>query len=255
MNRGRLAGFSIILTRPQNSSIKLKALLIRQGAKVASTPLIRIVPPRSWRGLDHGLQHLKKYVAVVFASGNAVDAFFDRARIRLRRRPRAPKIVAAIGPITAQRLIERGWRPTLIAQNHHARGLATVLQSSPSGDRVLIPRSERGRKELPQALLRQGWRVTLTNAYRLVTDHTGRRALLRELAGGADVCCFSSPSAVEAAFNDRRIRRAFSECRAVAIGPTTAAALRSRGINPIVADDANNRMIVEAVAKAVRRNS
>jgi uroporphyrinogen III methyltransferase/synthase len=250
-----LSGLTVIVTRPRGSSARLAADLRARGARVAFAPLIRVAPPRSRRGLDASLRRLTGFDAVVFASVNAVDAFFARAAVVLKKRPVAPDVVAAVGPATAKALAGHGWCAAIVPEVRRAEGLAAALRL-PRGSRVLIPRAERGREILPLMLRAAGSRVTVVSAYRTSADHEGRRALRAALAAGADAACFASGSAVAsaaAALGPARLRRAFRSCAAVAIGPVTADALRKHGVTAATARSADDRGLADAVVRALER--
>lgn len=189
-------------------------------------PLIRTMAPRSWRPLDSALNHLEQYDAVIFASANAAAFVFARIKKIFKTRPPAPAIVAAVGPSTAKALCAGGWNCTFVADDNRAAGLARELRL-PRGTRVLIPRAAGGLDVLPQALKKAGLHVTTPTAYRTVADARGRRVLGRALASGVDAVCFASGSAV-AALGGRGLKGA----AAIAIGPTTAAALKKAGLPP-----------------------
>lgn len=229
-----LAGRTVVVTRPRALSGRLAAALRTRGARVVFAPLIKTVAPRSFRALDAALRGLARYDAVAFASANAVDAFFGRARTLLRKRPAAPPLVAAVGPATAKALERRGWKPSVVPDDARAEGLAEALRL-PKHARVLLPRAERGREALPRLLRAAGARVTLATAYRTLSDHDGRRVLRQGITDGAHAVLFASPSAVRSAANALgrdRMKGVFLKVAAVAIGPTTAAALKSCGVQP-----------------------
>jgi uroporphyrinogen III methyltransferase / synthase len=249
-----LKGRTIIVTRPRGRADELAETLRRRGARVVFAPLIRTVPPRSWAPLDAALRRLEHYDAAAFASATAVEAFFARAEA-LGLTPRPPAVVAAVGPATAAALAVRGWRAGTVPDDPRAEGLATALRLPP-GARVLLPRAERGREVLPRRLRRAGMKVAAVTAYRTVADEAGRRALREALGAGAHAVCFASGSAVtsaESALGPARARRLL-EGRAVAIGPTTAAALAARGVRAAaVARAPSARGLADAVARAVRK--
>ena len=243
----------MIVTRPKASSARLAAALRARGARVVFAPLIRTVPPRSWKRLDAALRGLSGYDAVVFASANAVAAFFDRAAAVLKAAPSAPATVAAVGPATAAASAARGWKASVVPEVRRAEGLARALRL-PRGARVLIPRAERGRETLPRLLRDAGARVTIASAYRTLPDAAGRKALRSALADGADAACFASGSAAVAAasaLGPARMRRAFRACAAVAIGPVTADALRAVGVRAVVARAAGDEELAAAAVRAL----
>ena len=247
-----LSGRTVVLTRPRAQSERLAAALRRLGARVIFAPLIKTVPPRSFRALDESLQGLADFDAVVFASANAVHAFFARAKKLLRKRPSSAVLAAAVGPATAKVLSGYGWKAAIVPEDCRAEGLAQALRLV-KGCRVLIPRAEQGRETLVQLLRARGAKVTLATAYRTQSDPQGRRELRRALARGAHAVLFASPSAVRSAagaLGRARMRRAFKETAAVAIGPTTAAALRVCGVAPAAV---SKRPDAEAFAETAAR--
>lgn len=255
--RGPLAGRVVVVTRPRGASAALAAALGRRGARVVFAPLIRTVPPRSWRALDAALRRLGDFDAAAFASANAVEAFFARAGKVLKKKPAAPGLVAAVGPATAKALAARGWKAATVPDDARAEGLARALKL-PRGARVLLPRAEKGREVLPRLLRAAGAEVTLATAYRTLADHDGRVRLKAALAGGAHAVCFASPSAVAsaaAALGQARLRRVFTAAAAVAIGPTTAAALKSRGVRAAQAAAPGPDALADAVVRALRGRS
>lgn len=233
----------------------MAAALGALGAKVVFAPLIRTVPPRSWRDLDAALADLAGFDAVAFASVNAVEYFFARAKA-LRLRPKRPRVVAVVGKATAKALAARGWKATVVPEDGRAEGLVRSM-NLPRGARVLLPRAEHGLEFLPQRLAASGAVVMRATAYRTVPDPAGRRALRRALAAGADAACFASGSAVASAaavFEDSSFRRAFADCAAVAIGPTTAAELTAHGVHPAaVATKPDVDSLAAAIVSALRK--
>jgi uroporphyrinogen III methyltransferase/synthase len=233
----------------------LAAALSALGARVVFAPLIRTLPPRSWKDLDAAIKALASFDAVAFASANAVDYFFARAKA-LRVRPKRPRVVAVVGAATAKALAARGWKATVVPEDARAEGLFRSM-NLPRGASVLLPRAEDGLEFLPERLAASGAVVTRATAYRTVPDAAGRRALQRALAAGADAACFASGSAVAsaaAAFEATSFRRAFADCSVVAIGPTTALELTAFGVHPAaVADKPNVESLTKAIVAALRK--
>ena len=250
-----LAGRTVVVTRPRASSAPMAAALNALGAKVVFAPLIRTMPPLSWRDLDAALKDLAGFDAVAFASANAVEYFFARAKA-LRLRPKRPRVVAVVGKATAQALAAHGWKATVVPEDGRAEGLVRSM-NLPRGARVLLPRAEHGLEFLPERLAASGAVVTRATAYRTVPDPAGRNALRRALAAGADAACFASGSAVASAaatFEATSFRRAFADCAVVAIGPTTAADLTAFGVHPAgVAKKPDVESLTAAIVAALRK--
>ncbi|MGH2379169.1 MAG: uroporphyrinogen-III synthase, partial [Candidatus Limnocylindria bacterium] len=122
----------------------------------------------------------------------------------------------------------------------------------PAGE-VVLARSDRAARDLPEILRRRGARVRELEAYRTVPGVGGDVAAARaSLAGGDAVVLFASPSAVEGMLDGlplELVRRA----AIVAIGPSTAAAVRQRlGVEPLVARGTGTSEIARAVRGAAR---
>ncbi len=169
-----LAGRTVVVTRPRAPGAPLAAALAALGARVVVAPLIRTLPPRSWRGLDDALRGLADFDAVAFASVNSVEFFFARAKA-LRLRPARPRVAAVVGAATAKALAAHGWKAAVVPEDARAEGLVRSL-NLPRGARVLLPRAEHGLEFLPERLAASGAVVTRATAYRTVPDAAGRRA-------------------------------------------------------------------------------
>lgn len=218
-----------------------------RGLRPVFAPLIRTVPPRSWAALDKALKRLRDFDAVAFASVTAVDAFFRRAR----RKPVRPHVVGAVGPATAAALAARGWKADLIPEEATGRGLGRAFCLA-RGATVLLPRAENGRPELPRLLRRAGARLTVVTAYRTVDDSSGMKALRKALKTNDACVAFASGSAVAAAkraLGKNGLRR----LKTVAIGTTTASALRALGVVPAaVAERPDAGGLADACVRALK---
>ena len=121
-----------------------------------------------------------------------------------------------------------------MAQEFLGAALALELSPSIAGMKILLPRSERARPDLPEALGAAGAEVTEVVAY-----HTGGVGAIEPEVMRAvqeaqvDVISFFSPSAIEnmrAEFGDDLLARLATKAALAAVGPVTAAALRSAGL-------------------------
>ncbi|HAH05391.1 MAG TPA: hypothetical protein DCM05_02520 [Elusimicrobia bacterium] len=246
-----LSGQTVLLTRPKRQSSGLARLLARLGARSVPVPLIRTRAPRSWKPLDAALRALESFDAVAFTSANGVEGFFQRARRVFKRTPRAPRRIYAIGPATAQALAGHGWRALSVPEDHEGGALARRM-GKVKGMKILIPRAQTAREELPALLRKAGADVRIAPAYRTEPDPAGRRALRR--SSSADWVTFTSVSTVRAFFDalgETEARRFLSRARAAAIGPVTAAELRSRGVEPAAqARPSTSEGLAQALADA-----
>jgi uroporphyrinogen-III synthase len=246
----------VIITRPKAAAQALGQALGKLGARVVYTPLIQIVPPLSWRTADAAIRHLNDFDAIAFASQNAVDSFFTRAQRILGKNPVAPGLVAAVGPATANALVQHGWRATVIAEQRRAEGLARALKL-PRHARILIPRALKGRPALISLLKESGLKPVPIVVYRTVTDKRGTR-VLRVSIDSADAICFASGSAVQAAVSAlgrAQFKRALKSCHPVALGPVTAQALTTAGVSSTIAQNTDPSLFAAAVVKALQEKN
>ncbi len=129
----------------------------------------------------------------------------------------------AVGPATAAAL----GRPARLGGGDGASTARAILAAHPLPLRVLVPRAEAGRDEAIAILRAGGAEVIDVVAYRTTAiELTGRERGLELLTSGqAAVCIVFAPSQVAALGDVVAMRTHF-----VAIGPTTAAALREAGV-------------------------
>ena len=104
-----LAGRRIVVTRPEAKPLVDE--LIGLGAEVTLVPLIEIRPADDRRALEDALARLETYDWLILTSVNTVAALGDSLHVGLSPRVR----VAAIGPVTADAIRERGIEPAFVA--------------------------------------------------------------------------------------------------------------------------------------------
>ncbi|RJQ40805.1 MAG: uroporphyrinogen-III synthase, partial [Dehalococcoidia bacterium] len=110
------------------------------------------------------------------------------------------------------------------------------------------------RPTLQEGLAALGARVRRVEAYRTETGAPDATAVRTDLERGVAAVLFASPSAVRALESalDGDLRTSLRGAVAVAIGPTTAQALRDAGVTrPAVAGDASMQGLVEACVQAL----
>lgn len=242
----------VLITRPRSVSGPVVAALRRRGASALVTPLIKIANPKSFKAVDRALKRFGRYHAVVFTSVNAVERFLGRSKFVLHRVPEPSSMICAVGSRTAEAvsvLTKGRWKASTIPENaQNSAALSKVLRV-PRGRKVLMPRAERGLDTVPAVLKKKGIEVDVVSVYRTVTDERGLSAYRTALARGAGVAIFASPSAARIGAPALKLCGA----KAVAIGPTTAAALRSLKIVPIVAKNPSPGALANAAVLAARR--
>lgn len=231
-----LAGRTIVVTRPRPQAGEFTELLEAEGARVIEFPTIRIVPPEDAEPLRRAAREAAagRYDWIVFTSRNGAAAFAG-ALAGQGLGPGAPTgtRICAIGPGTGSALEERSLAPDLIPDSYIAEGVVEALASADAlpGKRILLPRAEVARPELPEGLGALGARVDVVTAYRtLPAEAAGVEALRRELeAGRVDAITFTSSSTVR---SWHEVLGTLAGGAAVAaIGPVTAGTARELGFS------------------------
>jgi uroporphyrinogen-III synthase len=231
-----LAGRRIVITRAPEQARDLVHTLEELGAEVALLPMISFAPPENWQELDEQLGQLGSFDAILFLSQNAVLHIFDRCArlgIECEMLRSSDCFIGAVGPATAQALEQRGVRVNYVAQKGTGEALARELGPSLAGRRVLLPRSDRGDEQIPNALRALGAKVTEVIAYRTVAPASvDPDTLARIRRAEVDAILFASPSAVRSfarTIGEADLRALSARVAFLAIGSTTAAAILGLG--------------------------
>lgn len=206
--------FRIFISRELKEDSIFRARLEARGAEVLGQSLIAFtpasfgaVPPGEW---------------IFFYSKKAVRFFFDG----LGGPAPAGMRWAALGRGTATALSARGVTPDFIGTGE-PEGVAQVFAREASGQQVIFPQARQSRQSIQQLLEGQIKAISL-----VVYDNQPRQAFDIPFC---QVLVLTSPLNAEAYFS----KYALQESQAVvAIGSTTAAALRRMGIIDVhIADE------------------
>jgi uroporphyrinogen-III synthase len=253
----------VAVTRDERADDQFSRMLETLGATCLALQTIAIKPARDPGPLTEALEALDRADWIVFTSGHAVDATCGHASWQRlwRRRPGRTR-VAAIGKATAARLAARGIDVDLQPETASAAGLVQALADrtgSLAACRVLWPRSDVARRELPDALAAAGALVIEPPAYRTVAVRPpGMTAFLRRLeAGEVAAVAFLSPSSalgLAAVMPGSTLGALRGHALVASIGPTTSAALAGLGA-PVDIEPAERsaRSLAEAIVGAARR--
>lgn len=248
---GRLQGKRIAVTRAAERAEGLASALRNQGADVLVCPTIAYAPPDDPTPLEAALERLAGYDWIIFTSAAAVDALATYQALP----PPLHMRVAAVGKATAAAIEAHGGRIDLLPARQNAEGLLAELRNV-AGLRFLLPVSDIARDTLAVGLREREAFVDVVTAYRTVPG-PGVRDLIDPLCRRAiDAVVFSSPSTLRYLIDGmeqfgiaRSVARAlFDGVALIAIGPTTAQALRDEGL-PMAAQAPSPALegVVEAV--------
>ena len=256
-----LFGKRILVTRPREQATEFVSLLQSLGADPIEAPMIRIAPPADYAPLDAACAALENFDWVVFASGNAVDAFMARL-LATGQDVRALKGVrlCAIGAGTSERFTRFGIKVDLIPHESRAESVIQALleKGDVRGTRFLLPRADIGREVIGDELRRRGAVVTERVAYRTLAidpERDGEPDVYRMLLDRSiDVVTFTSPSSVRS-FADLYGAEAAADLlhttTVAAIGPVTAEAALQLGITATIIP---SQYTIPALAAAIVRH-
>jgi uroporphyrinogen III methyltransferase/synthase len=223
-----LAGQVVLVTRAPGQAGGLAARLREQGAEPLAVPLIEIGPGDSAE-LARAVADLSGFDWVAFTSRNAVEALRGAVEAAgLDARACAGTKLAAVGPATEAALRAWGLRPDLVPGEATAAALGAAMPEGPG--RVLLPRGDLARPELPEALAAKGWELHEVVAYRTVPRAELDPDLRKRIDGGrVHWVAFTSSSTVTGflgAYGGPPPERV----KVAAIGPSTAETCRAAGI-------------------------
>jgi uroporphyrinogen-III synthase len=231
-----LAGKRVVITRAAEQAQELAARLEQHGAEVLLLPTLSFQAAQNSAQLDEAIRGLSRFDWILFTSRNAVRFFCERCRALGLDPPSgytARPQIAAVGPATAEAARQQGIRVARVASRFLGQGLVEDLRSDLAGAKILLPRSNRAREELPVALRSLGALVTEVVAYETgVPAAPDRKLLDRILVGEVDAVTFTSPSAFEHFLEmagAEQLRKVAGSLALAAIGPVTAAAIREAG--------------------------
>lgn len=252
-----LAGVRVVVTRAAEQAGEFERRFTEFGAEVILLPVQEYVAVDG-AGLDAALRSLGGYDWLIFTSTNSVRFVGARlSALGVQMKSSGTPATAAVGAATAAAMREAGLPCDFVAQKSTGVDLAQELGQRMQGQRVLLPRSDRARPDLPEALSELGAQVTDLIAYGTRPLKPQGPEWARVLRGDVHVVTFASPTAFYA-FEEAAGRKALAaitgKVKFATIGPTTARAIRDAGFDvAIAAVQPNAGALVEAVIQLFAR--
>jgi uroporphyrinogen III methyltransferase / synthase len=251
-----LFGRKIIVTRAREQASQFLAGLTELGAECIEFPAIKIVPPRSWDGMDKAIQNLENYRWLIFTSMNGVDYFFRRL-YELGKDVRSIRDakVAAIGPKTAEAVKGHGINSDIVPDEYRAEAVIEAFKDHELQHvNILIPRAQEAREILPEELRKMGARVDVVEAYRTIMPEEDADKLSAMIEKGEiDMATFTSSSTVLNflnMFKDKKesMLQAMKNVAVACIGPITAKTAEENGLNVTISPE---DYTIEALTSAI----
>lgn len=251
---GPLAGKRIVVTRAQKQAEGLSSLLHQFGAEVVEAPVIEIHPPDSFEALDNVLNNILQYDWLVLTSVNGVEALFSRLEpLGLSIDSLQHLKIAAIGPVTEQRIQDHGLVVDVVPQHYVAEEVVRALRKLVKNEKVLLVRAKVARDVIPEELRHAGAEVEVIEAYQTVVPDRAKERMLAVFHNEKmpDAITFTSSSTVKNFFNvivGTDVPAKLSKVKFASIGPVTSDTLREYGL-PVHAEA--DEYTMEGLAQAI----
>lgn len=240
---------TVVVAASPEKSETLKDGLERLGARVLQARVSLIRALEDTASLDAAIRALAQYRWILFTSVHAVQFFHQRlSDLGLGHLRTELQGICAIGPATAARLAELGFRVSLIPDEFVSEGVLRALAGAHGGAeylagiRILLPRAKEGRELLTRELAAAGALVDVVPCYESVPAQPDE-GTRREIASRyPDLLVFTSPSNVRNfvdAWGGTTGREMLASSAVAALGPVTAAAVLAYGRKADIVPEAN----------------
>lgn len=236
-----LQGRRILVTRAAEQAAEFTEQLHQRGAVVVECPTIQLEPPEAWTNVDAAIHDLSSFDWLILTSVNGVRFFFTRLQeLGSGIHDLQSCKVCAVGPKTAEALLELGITPDLMPEQFTGEGVVAAFQGVDlQGKRILFPKADGARELIPQQLRSMGAEVIDPVAYRNIIPQALPDAA-RQALGQHQLAAvvFSSPSTVRnlAALvgGVTQLQTMLSDLAVASIGPVTTKACQELGLSVAV---------------------
>lgn len=238
-----LFGRNICITRSRAQSKEICDELSKLGASVTEINSIAIKANlESIKGIENKLED---YKYILLTSINGVEMLFNALAhndIDIRR---IKGDFISIGDATTKALKAKGIIPSLTAKEFTGEGLFKAIEPSiSSGDKILIPRSKKGRDYIVKELRNLGAEVDDIPVYDTVVGENHNLISF----DNCDTVVFTSPTTVENMITLVGIDK-IREKSIISIGPITSKALDRHQLPYTECDRIGNQGIIDTLLK------
>ncbi len=254
---GRLRGMRVLVTRAQEQSEATQALLRLEGAEPVPLPAIRFEAPCDGAPLAAAAAKVSRYDYVAFTSPRGVERFIDALALAGQGTFALKSArIFAVGDATARSLSRLGLEAQGVAARQGAAGLSRLLKERAATQETgLLVGPEPPDGDLRRALHGAGLTVDSVAAYRTVPGVDPKAAVALRQGPWPQAALFYSPSAVRGTLATLP-PALWRGSRIVAVGPTTAEALRVAGLAPdAVAEEPSDAAVVDTLVDLWQKHS
>ncbi len=164
----RLAGYSVLVTRPERQAHGLCVALEAEGARAIRAPMIEIQPLAELARCARIIDGIATYAKAIFISRNAVE--FGLEGLAARERSLAGVEIYAVGVGTAAELHERGIEKVTTPRDAFSTEgllkLGSLQSAAVDGKRIVIFRGAGGLETLAETLTARGAAVDYCEVYK-----------------------------------------------------------------------------------------
>lgn len=242
-----LFGRRILITRPKETANEMVDKLRKLGAEVVELPAIQIISMKNNPKLDKAFDNIKDFGWIVLTSPVGVRELFSymcERKIDIRKLSHLK--IGAIGSGTEKELNRYGLYADVIPESFDGASLGkAIAKVAVKNERILIPRSAQGNKEIIEEL--KDFEVHDIASYDIMPYKQDVIDIERELNEGRfDCITFTSSSSVKA-FMESYPNVAASGIEAICIGEKTMSAALQYGFNCVAAKRASVDSMVETI--------
>lgn len=238
-----LFGRNICVTRSKSQSKEICNELSKLGASVTEINSIAIKP--NLESIKEVVDKLEEYKYILLTSVNGVEMLFSSLAYNDIDIRTIKGEFISIGDATTKALKSKGIIPSLTAKEFTGEGLFKVIEPKvESGDKILIPRSKKGREYIVNALRDIGAEVDDIHVYDTVIGENHNLISFDE----CDTVLFTSPSTVNNMVTLVGVDK-LKEKSIISIGPITSKALDTYKLTYIQCDKIGNEGIIDTLIK------
>jgi hydroxymethylbilane synthase len=226
----------IISTRALEPGDSLPELLLEQGAKVLSLPMIEMIPAKTDDHLIEVLNDLESYDWIFFTSKNGVVNFF-KFMIDLKGNTVLPKLlkIAVIGHKTGMELDYYGYSPDFISEGNTSKDMLIRFyqEVNPENLSILLTLGTLADNTLSDRLSVEN-NIERINVYEVIKPARVDYGIIDLIKKGLyDLIIFTSPSTFINFFSfyDPAL---VGKLRMASIGMTTTKAINDAGFEPVL---------------------